>query len=54
MMLVQAKPNTQPGGVNGALFNPWYHSFSLGLPDKTPPNIKAPKFNKMKTISLIL
>jgi hypothetical protein len=42
----QAAPKTQPGGVHGALFTCWYHSFSIGLPISKDPRNNAPKFMK--------
>ncbi len=48
MMVVHAKPNTQPGGVQGALLSERYHSACTALPVKNPPMASAPKFNNKK------
>lgn len=51
---VHAAPKTHPGGVHGALFKDWYHSFSAGDPPiKKEPRAKAPKLRIMKTIVLV-
>ena len=54
-MLVHAKPNTQPGGVHGALFNSAYQVDVTPLPVNSPPRAKAPKFikRKMKILAII-
>jgi hypothetical protein len=43
MIVVQAAPNTQPGGVHGALFNERYHSETTPFSVKNPPITNAPK-----------
>lgn len=49
MIVVQAAPKTQPGGVHGALLSCKYHSFSAGFdPIKKEPNANAPKLSKRK------
>ncbi len=49
MITNQAAPNTQPGGVQGALFKPAYHSLSAMLPCKYDPKAKPPKLNNRKS-----
>ena len=46
----QAAPNTQPGGVQGALFNLIYQSEGTPFAVKSPPTANAPKFNTKKII----
>jgi hypothetical protein len=43
MMLVQAAPKTQPGGVHGALLIVAYHADDGPSPIKKPPIAKALK-----------
>ena len=50
IIVVQAAPKTQPGGVQGAFFNSTYHSFATGLePISNEPSAKAPKFKSKKS-----
>jgi len=44
IIVIHAEPNTQPGGVHGALFNSAYQSELAPLPAKIPPSANAPKF----------
>ena len=43
IIVVQATPNTQPGGVQGALFNFRYHSEDGPSPISQLPNARPPK-----------
>ena len=52
MMVVQANPNTQPGGVQGALFRFWYHSEGTPSPVNNPPKNKPAKLSNKKMIVL--
>jgi|TARA_B110000093_G_scaffold142405_1_gene153476 hypothetical protein len=45
---VQAKPNTQPGGVHGAWFKLAYHSDETPGPVSKPPISNAPKLRIRK------
>ena len=45
MMIVQEAPNTQPGGVQGALLRRAYHSDLGPLPPNKLPIPMEPKFN---------
>ena len=49
-MLVQAKPNTQPGGVQGALFNVLYQSEVTPSPVKYTPRYNPKKFKNKNRI----
>ena len=42
--MLQAKPNTHPGGVHGAFKRDKYHSDGTPLEVNKPPNPKAVKF----------
>ena len=53
MIVVQAAPKTQPGGVHGALFKPLYQSPWTASPVTNPPKPSAAKFNAKKSITLI-
>tara|TARA_B110000046_G_scaffold149692_1_gene157904 strand:- start:4943 stop:5149 length:207 start_codon:yes stop_codon:yes gene_type:complete len=44
IIIVHTNPNTQPGGVQGALFNKTYQLDETPLPVNSPPKAKAPKF----------
>jgi hypothetical protein len=44
MIIPQAKPNTHPGGVHGALKRAIYHSDGTPLDVNRPPNARAIKF----------
>jgi len=49
MIVVQAAPKTQPGGVQGAFLSCKYQSFSIGLePIKKEPSANAPKLSNRK------
>ncbi len=55
IMVVHAAPNTQPGGVHGALFNEAYQSEPTPSPVKDAPIASPPKFNtRNKTNSRIM
>lgn len=55
MMNVQAAPNTQPGGVQGALFRFTYHSDTTPFLVAKPPMAKAAKLiNKKRKILPIM
>tara|TARA_Y200000002_G_C22632291_1_gene643061 strand:- start:747 stop:911 length:165 start_codon:yes stop_codon:yes gene_type:complete len=43
--MLQAKPNTHPGGVHGAFKRDKYHSDGTPSDVKRPPNAKAVKFS---------
>ena len=43
--MLQAKPNTHPGGVHGAFKRDKYHSDGTPLEVNKPPNAKAVKFS---------
>lgn len=51
-MVDQAKPNIQPGGVQGALFKPRYQSEAGPLFIKKLPSASAPKFSRKNNINL--
>jgi hypothetical protein len=53
MTVVQAKPNTQPAGVQGAWFKLVYHSDETPGPVNKPPRNNAPKLS-IKNIKNIL
>lgn len=44
MIILQAKPNTHPGGVHGAFKIDKYHSDGTPLEVNKPPNARAAKF----------
>jgi hypothetical protein len=48
MMVVHAAPNTQPGGVHGALFNSAYQVPVTSPPIRNPPIPRAAKFRRAK------
>tara|TARA_B110000037_G_scaffold145353_1_gene164318 strand:+ start:331 stop:528 length:198 start_codon:yes stop_codon:yes gene_type:complete len=52
-MLVHANPNTQPGGVQGALINSVYQSDETPFPVNRPPKAKAPKLRMKKIADLM-
>ena len=52
MMLVHAAPNTQPGGVHGALLKLAYQSEGTPLPVNIPPIARAAKLSAKKMMSL--
>lgn len=59
MILVQARPNTHPGGVHGALIKFRYHSvmgpsFISQLPKPNPPKLINRKINKYLTFDFII
>jgi hypothetical protein len=51
IMVVQAKPNTHPGGVHGAFARFEYQSDGTPSPVKNPPIDKAAKFRTKNRIS---
>jgi hypothetical protein len=53
IMVVQATPKTQPGGVQGAWFKFIYHSVRGPLFMSQLPIPKAPKFNIKKEINTL-
>lgn len=48
IIVVHAAPNTQPGGVHGALISSEYQVDLTPLPVKNPPNPKAEKLINKK------
>ena len=54
IMVVQAKPNTHPGGVHGALLKPVYHSEVTPGPVKRPPIPSVIKLIIRKIISPVI
>jgi thiamine kinase-like enzyme len=56
MMVVQAAPKTQPGGVQGALFKFWYHSEGTPVLVKRLPIPNAEKFiiRKMMVLRIMV
>ena len=52
IMVVQAAPKTQPGGVQGALFKLAYHAEDTPELVNLLPKYNAPKFNNKKMIIL--
>lgn len=52
MIVVQAAPKTQPGGVHGALSNERYHSETTPFSVKIPPITNAPKLTAKKMMIL--
>jgi hypothetical protein len=48
MIVVHAKPNTQPGGVHEAWFKLEYHSEETPGPVSKPPTANAPKLRIKK------
>jgi hypothetical protein len=52
IMVVHARPNTKPGGVQGALSRRWYHAESTPSFVKNEPSAKALKFNNTNTNNL--
>jgi|TARA_Y100000385_G_C13107646_1_gene649350 hypothetical protein len=51
---VHDAPNTQPGGVHGALFKLEYHALLGPSPIRKPPKARAPKFSSRKNNRRIL
>lgn len=51
MIVVQAAPNTHPGGVQGALSRPRYQSPMTALEVNILPIANAPKLRNKKTIN---
>ena len=54
MIIVQANPKTQPGGVHGALAKLIYHSEGTPVPVKKLPIARAPKLIIKKRTSLLI
>ena len=50
--MLQAKPNTHPGGVHGAFKRDKYHSDGTPLEVNKPPKARAVKFS-MKNIVVL-
>lgn len=48
IIVVQAAPKTQPGGVQGAFAKDWYQSEGTPCPVKSPPIPSAAKLSTKK------